>query len=381
MNKISLFFVCIMSFIFQGYSQNPADPKATKETVRLYEKMLYAIQKGIMIGHQDDLVYGHSWKTEGASDVKQTSGDYPAVFGWELADVELGNSSSIDGVAFVEIRNGIKWVSSHGGINTISWHCNNPLTGKNAWDVSSKLVVKSVLPGGEKNAVFVEMLDHLADFFLSLKDAKGKFIPVVFRPWHEHTGSWFWWGQNLCTSQEYISLWKYTVNHLNQRGVHHIIYAYSSSGGFNNAAEYLERYPGDEIVDLLGFDEYQNGMAGKENYQKSIAKGMNILIPVAKEHNKIAILAETGLESIPDPKWWTKTLWPAIKDYPIAYVLFWRNAYDKPTHFFAPYPGQASEADFKEFEKINRTLFLKDLKVSPLLQYSVKKRNKSLIFR
>ena len=362
MKKSVILLFCISSFILQSYSQKPADTKATKETLHLYNKMLSTVEKGIMIGHQDDFVYGHSWNVKGVSDVKQTVGDYPAVYGWELGGLELGHLSSLDAVAFDDIRTGVKWVNSHGGINTISWHCNNPLTEKNAWDVSSKLVVKSVLPGGEKNAVFVKMLDHLADFFLSLKDEKGRFIPVVFRPWHEHTGSWFWWGQNLCSSQEYVSLWKYTVNHLRMRGVHNIVYAYSSSSGFNNALEYLERYPGDEIIDVLGFDEYQNGVAGKESYQKSITKEMNILIPVSKEHHKIAILAETGLESLPDPKWWTETLWPAIKDYPISYVLFWRNAHDKPTHFYVPFSGQLSAENFNEFEKDSRTLFLKDLK-------------------
>lgn len=353
--------MCIQGSFLRTSAQKPADTKATKETVQLRKKLISTIGKGIMIGHQDDLVYGHSWNSKGISDVRQTAGDFPAVFGWELADIELGHSYSIDSVAFVEIRNGIKWANSHGGINTISWHCNNPLTGKNAWDISSNLVAQSVLPGGVKNELFVKMLDRLADFFLTIKDDKGELIPVVFRPWHEHTGSWFWWGQKLCSTEEYVALWKYTVNHLKERGVHNILYAYSSASGFNNAAEYLERYPGDDIVDLLGFDDYQGGIGGKENYVKSIALGMSIIIPIAKDHNKIPILAETGLESLPDPKWWTETLWPAIKDFPISYVLFWRNAHNKPTHFYVPFPGQASAANFKEMEKIDRTLFLNDL--------------------
>lgn len=362
MKNYLILFICFLGFIAQANAQKPADKKATKETVLLLNKLSSSIGKGIMIGHQDDLVYGHSWNKEGVSDVKQTAGDFPAVFGWELADIELEHPVSIDGVDFANMKSKIQWVNAQGGINAISWHCNNPLTGANAWDVTSKLVVKSVLPGGEKNEVFVKMLDHLADFLLSLKDEKGKLIPVVFRPWHEHTGSWFWWGQKLCSKDEYIALWKYTVDHLQAKGVHNLLYAYSTASQFNSAADYLERYPDDEIVDLLGFDEYQGGIDRKTNYINSISRGMGIILPIAKERNKIAILSETGCETLPDPKWWTGTLWPAIKDYPIAYVLLWRNAHDKPNHYYVPFPGQASEADFKEFAKIDRTLFLKDIK-------------------
>ncbi|MCX6238835.1 MAG: glycosyl hydrolase [Bacteroidia bacterium] len=362
MKNILLIFVCFLLLFTQVFAQKPADINATKATVDLSKKLVSTTEKGIMIGHQDDLVYGHSWNVDGVSDVKQTAGDFPAVYGWELGDLELGRPASLDGVDFANIKNKIKWVNAQGGINVISWHCNNPLTGKNAWDVSSKLVVKSVLPGGEKNELFVKMLDRLADFFLSLKDEKGELIPVVFRPWHEHTGSWFWWGKNLCSKDEYVALWKYTVTQLQAKGVHNILYAYSAAGGFNNSSEYMDRFPGVGIVDLLGFDEYQGGISGKDNYMKSIAKGMSILLPIAKVNNKIAILSETGCESLPDPKWWTETLWPAIKDYPIAYVLFWRNAHDKPTHYYMPFPGEASAANFRDFEKIDRTLFLRDVR-------------------
>jgi len=352
----------VLNLVYQMNAQKPADPKATKETVDLYKKLNSVLKKGIMIGHQDAYAYGHSWKANGVSDIKQVSGDFPAVFGWELGDLELGKEYSLDSVLFDDIKKGISWVNSNGGINTISWHCNNALTGKNAWDVSSALVVKSILPGGEKNEEFIKMLDYLSAFLISLKDDKGNFIPVIFRPYHEHTGSWFWWGQKLCSTDDYIALWKYSVEHLKSKGVHHILYAYSSSSGLKNSKDYLERYPGDDIIDLIGFDDYQNGVNGKDNYIKSIKNMLNIIVPLAKEHKKIPILAETGLESVPDLKWWTETIWPSIKDFPISYVLFWRNACDKPNHYYAPFPGQASAENFKEFYKLPKTLFMEDIK-------------------
>ena len=52
---------------------------------------------------------------------------------------------------------------------------------------------------------------------------------------------------------------------------------------------------------------------------------------------------------------------PVLNKYPIAYVLLWRNAHDKPGHFYMPYPGQKSVSDFVKFYNDKRTLFLAKL--------------------
>lgn len=339
----------------------PANQYATDEAKALLERMAALTDRGIMFGHQDDLVYGHAWKDSGRSDVLQVCGTYPAVFGWELGGLELGHEVSLDSVPFEKIRESIRWVHAQGGISTISWHANNPLTGGNAWDVSSDQVVKSILSGGECHAQYLNYLNRLADFFLTLTSNDGQLIPLIFRPYHEHTGSWFWWGQNLCTPEDYISLWTMTVGQLTSRGLNNLLYAYAPTGGFSTREAYLERYPGDNIIDLLGFDTYQRGVEQRERYTQSIVRSMKVLEPLARERHKLLIVAETGLESIPDTTWWTTTFWPTFKPFPISYVLVWRNACDKPEHFYAPFPGQISADDFVSFEKLEQTLFLKDL--------------------
>src|SRR5665648_1159720 len=113
-----------------------------------------------------------------------------------------------------------------------------------------------MLPGGEKHELYKQYLDKLAAFMLSLKTDQGTFIPVFFRPFHEHTGSWFWWGKNLCTVGEYKALWRFTVNYLREtKNIHHLLYAYSTDR-FTTSEEYLERYPGDDLIDLVAFDLY-----------------------------------------------------------------------------------------------------------------------------
>jgi mannan endo-1,4-beta-mannosidase len=53
-------------------------------------------------------------------------------------------------------------------------------------------------------------MDILADFMNTLKTKEGTKVPVLFRPWHEHTGKWFWWGKNLCAAEQYKELRRMT---------------------------------------------------------------------------------------------------------------------------------------------------------------------------
>ena len=113
----------------------PLDPKATPETNNLYSNLQRIAQQGIMFGHQDDLAYGAKWRYEpGRSDVRDVTGEYPAVFGWELGHLELDKTANLDSVPFDKIRSYIQQVYKMGSVNTISWHFNNPVDpSKTAW--------------------------------------------------------------------------------------------------------------------------------------------------------------------------------------------------------------------------------------------------------
>jgi len=347
----------------QSGRTGPADKSATAETVNMLAGLKAITEKGIMFGHQDDLAYGSGWVyPDGESDVKKVTSDYPAVYGMDLGHIELGSPVNLDSVPFDDMRTLVKEIWARRGVVTFSWHADNPLTDSSAWDITSDMTVASVLPGGGNHDKYTAWLDRVAAFFSSLTDDDGVAIPVIFRPYHEHTGSWFWWGQKLCTTDEYISLWRFTFNYLcEEKGLHNLLFAYSAAGTFTDAEQYIERYPGDDYVDLLGCDYYQSGTDGKEAFINDVMQGMAIVTAVAAEHQKLAALTEAGYESLPDSTWWTGTLWPAIKDYKISYVLVWRNAHNRPGHFYAPYPGQASADDFVEFFNMPSTLFQKEL--------------------
>ena len=335
---------------------------ASTPAAKLRKRLVKLQKRGIMIGHQDDPFYGTTWKWEsGRSDVKEVCGDWPAVMGFELGNLELDSARNLDGVPFDRMRREIQNQWARGGVVTISWHCNNPATGKNAWDPSGQPVGKILTPGTEESKTFGRWLDRVADFLLSLKTADDKPIPLVFRPWHEMSGGWFWWGKDSCTPDEYKKLYRLTIDRLRSRGIDHCLWAYSPGGDANETEDnFMRFYPGDDYVDLVGCDLYGN--EGKDKYIREMRHELEVVCRVAKRHGKIAIVAETGSRNTPDPQWFTTGLWEAVKDFPVSYVLLWRNAWDQPQENFGPAPEKACAEDFRQLYKLPRTLFVNDIK-------------------
>ncbi|HNZ62358.1 MAG: beta-mannosidase [Bacteroidales bacterium] len=364
---IMLSFICINGFSQQSdiktINLSERIKTLTPETQNLLKNLKVISGKGFMFGHQDDPLYGIGWEgDDGRSDVKSVVGDYPAVMGFDLGRIELGNEKNIDNVSFEKIRQEIIRQYQRGGMITMSWHMNNPLTNGDAWDVKKgENAVASVLPDGQNHDKFLHWLQRAADFFNSLKTEDGTKIPIVFRPWHEHTGSWFWWGKDLCSPEEYQQLWKMTVDFMQEKGVNNLLYAYSPD--IQGPGQiYMERYPGDEYVDILGLDGYhRNNEAGIESFQNSLNTILSFMTDEGKKRNKPIALTETGLEAIPIANWWTGVLLPIVGKYPISYVMVWRNARERENHYYAPYPGQKSAADFIKFYHYPKTFFCKDI--------------------
>ncbi len=359
--KLLLLLLCLQSSVFA--QDLPCDKQATPETVRLYNNLKKLLVKGYMIGHQDDLAYGVNWKyIDGRSDIKDVTGDYPGVYGWELGHLELDSAINLDSVPFNKMKHFIAAGYERGGVITISWHFTNAVTGKSAWDATPGTVA-AILPGGAKHDVYKSWLDKLAGFMLDLKGKNGEAIPVIFRPFHELNGSWFWWGKNNCTPDELKKLYQFTESYLrNTKNVHNLLYAFNTDR-FATEEEYLERYPGDEWVDIIGFDIYQRG---KDNamFIREMDKSLTILEKLGAQKNKIPALTEFGYGALPDSTWWTSTLLPAIGNHKISYALAWRNSGKTPQghyEYYMPFKGEPSATDFNLFYKNEKTLFQKDI--------------------
>lgn len=353
---------CCTALALTGCSQQPTPTPAETLEARLRRCVEHGL---VLFGHQDGLFYGKHWNRWDAgheqSDIRAVAGDYPAVLGVEIGGIELGDSLSLDRVPFRLIREGIAEHHRRGGIVTVSWHAANPLTGGDAWDVENASgTVAALLEGGSRHALAREWLSRVGDFLASLRDDNGEPIPVIWRPWHEMAGGWFWWGAPYCSPEEYKELWHMTCNYLcHEKGLTNLLWAISP--GFTDQCDtgYTEYYPGDDCVDLIGIDIYQYG--SDEAFRTLTQQHLTTLADMARTHGKLLALTETGYEAIPNPAWWTETLFPALNDVPVAYVLLWRNAWDRENHYYAPFEGEASAADFKVFAGNSRIGLLDDL--------------------
>ena len=83
-----------------------------------------------------------------------------------------------------------------------------------------------------------------------------------------------------------------------------------------------------------------------------------MLCTVAKAHGLIPALTETGMKNMTQPDWWSTTLLPAVKDYPISYLLTWRNYKNE---WFGPANSKPDAPYFREFHAADKTLFLNDI--------------------
>ncbi len=368
-----ILWVSLLLWVVSCYAQSPekkhqslSDKNATPETENLYQNLILLQEKGFLFGHQDDLAYGVKWRyEEGRSDIKDVTGDYPALYGWDLGGIEHQKSNNIDGVPFKKMKNWIKEIYDRGGVSTISWHMDNPLTMKNSWDTTPGSL-RSILPNGEKHQLYLSWLDEAAQFLGNLKGSDGKKIPILYRPFHELTGNWFWWCKNNATPEEFKEIWRFTIHYLREtKKLNNLIIVYNTAD-FKSKEEFLEYYPGDDVVDVLSFDKYQyTNPVTDSSFITEVQNQLKIMNEVAVEHQKPMAIAETGYEQIPYENWWTKTLTEAIGNYKISFVLLWRNhgwqEQEKKMHYYAPYKGQLSEKDFIEFYNSPKTFFQKDI--------------------
>lgn len=362
-----LIFSLLASTGLWAKNNQPIDGKATRETKALYKNLGKLSKHHVMFGHQSATEYGHGWWGDtDRSDVKSVTGSHPAVIGMDFSGITSGQSREVIEKAKESLRQNVVDTYNRGGVTTICWHFNNPVSaGGFYWRDSVSLpAVRYIIPGGQAHDKYKLILDDVADWALSLKGADGESVPVIFRPYHEFDGDWFWWGQAHCTRQEFIALWQFTVSYLRDtKNVHNFLYAFSPDNRFNNEAEFLDRYPGDQWVDMVGTDNY--GDMGRDRYDiETAARKLKIVSDYALKAGKLAAFTETGLESIPDTTWWTETLLKTLRKYPmnISYVLVWRNDSRSPTHYYAPFPGQVSVPNFMRFFNDPYTLFEKDLK-------------------
>lgn len=345
------------------------DPDATPETKALLSRLWTTQKEGIMFGHHDDLLYGRNWMTEpGRSDIKDVAGDYPAVYSLDFAEI-MDSGSAVDGYDLNDDRKRtIIEAYERGMVITANIHVGNPLTGGDAWDNSSNQVAKEILTeGSETNIKYKGWLDNLADFANNLEDGSGTLIPILFRPYHEHTHGWSWWGNTATTQQEFIDLWRFTIEYLrDEKEVRNFLYAISPQLDTQGTIDHLtSRWPGDEYVDFIGMDSYHG------TNRDAFIRNLKNLEALSKEKKKPAGVTETGIEGIREygngasiEDYWTDQIMLPFTGRELSMVVMWRNEYDpngNGYHYYAPFEGENTAENFVEMYESGLFLLSEDL--------------------
>jgi mannan endo-1,4-beta-mannosidase len=304
----------------------------------------------------DSTGYGVGWSDDDdRSDVKSVCSDYPAVYSEDLTGVFHPTHRA-------RMRYRLSSAYRRGGVLTLCWHQLDPDgRGFYARDVRKERIVATILPGGTRHADYRARLQVIAGFLKSLRGPAGESIPVIFRPYHEHTGDWFWWGVPAhATTDEFVHLWQWTVRHMHHElNVHNTLWALSpplERVGTEDA--YSVSYPGDPYVDIFGMDAYFPDTVEQDDIER-FRRRLRVVVGHARARNKLAALTEVGQENLRTKDWFTRVLLDPIKSDPvnrhIVYSVVWRNA--GAIHHFAPYPGHPAVPDFLEFFRDPFTIF------------------------
>lgn len=220
-----------------------SNPDADEITSRVYDYICDSFGNTILAGQQestwmDSVDYEMNY-------IQKNTGKLPAVRGLDFM------GGDFDGV----VKRSKDWWEK-GGIVTICWH-----TGVNGGSYNdslndspnfSKLLTKGT---SEYNAMIANW-DKAAEALKELRDAG---IPVLWRPFHEFDGQWFWWGKG--GSSNFVKLWQMMYDYFTDvHGLDNLIWVLGYADDVKNGW-----YPGDEYCDIIGSDTYRNSSLTNKN--------------------------------------------------------------------------------------------------------------------
>ena len=260
----------------------PVDAKADVCAIRL-KKFLADTYGHKIISGQMDLTWKDS--VDMADRVYKDTGKYPALMGYDFMNYKVGSG---DGTKQVE--EAIDWWNK-GGIVAFCWHWRDPTrpmgylefyTDKTKFRIPYSTSKKQL---DEESPAFKGIKRDLDSVAKQLKRLEDAGVPVLWRPLHEASGKWFWWGAS--GPDPYIALYKYMFNYLTvEKGIHNLLWVWNGQD--------QDWYPGDEYVDIMGTDIY----AKDYDTQSTAFNQLWYMSDDSEDNPKMVALSENG--AIPD---------------------------------------------------------------------------------
>lgn len=257
-----------------------SNPLATEGARRLMHFLTDSYGRTILSGQQE---------LEYVEAVLAITGKEPAVLGLDLIDY---SPSRVERGAVSEAaEEAIAWWQERGGIVTIAWHWNAPSQlidqpGREWWrgfytDSTTFDLVRALEPS---NPEYQELLRDIDAIAVPLRQISDAGVPVLFRPLHEASGGWFWWGSR--GAQPYLALWGLLRDRLTLvHGLNNLIWVWNGQDP--------SWYPGDSMVDIVSEDIYGDERVYSPELEKFQRATRYSTQP------KLVALSETG--ALPDP--------------------------------------------------------------------------------
>ncbi|QGQ97217.1 glycosyl hydrolase [Paenibacillus psychroresistens] len=244
----------------------PVNPAASESSKNLLAYLYSLSGKMTISGQHDYLESPDEWSHV----VKTITDTYSGIHGYELGATLNQSDKLISSQRSAVVDSAIQWYKA-GGIVTIAYHASLPGTCA-CWSnvqktISQKDFDKIITPGTTQYKQLIEDLDKAAVYLKQLRDTG---VPVLWRPYHEMNGNWFWWGKK----NNYASLWNIMYERfVGYHKLNNLLWVWSPNAPNASADKYELTYPGSDKVDILAADVY--GSTSDVKYYTDLLKLAN----------------------------------------------------------------------------------------------------------
>jgi mannan endo-1,4-beta-mannosidase len=263
--KLAIPLAVALLFLSPSQSARGSDPETpdahARSVLHFLETLPPKDDKRLISGQFTN--YGSNATLADCEDAFRKTGHWPAMIGLDYAEFSTGglHTANVNRLAIDYARKG--------GLVTISAHLYNPANPRGGGLRDRGVDLNTLLtPGHETHRRWMRELDTLADGLVELRDAR---VIVLWRPFHEMNGGWFWWGDK--EPETFIRVWRQMFDYFTKsKGLNNLLWIYSPNQGAKVAAY----YPGDAYVDIVGLDAYT------DNVDLRHIKGYDELIKLPK---------------------------------------------------------------------------------------------------
>lgn len=293
--KLALLMALVSSCTLEAAVPDLCTPSPSKQAVKVFE-YLYEIQGKKSLSATMANV---NWNINEAEWVYRHTGKYPAINSFDYMHLYTSPCNWID---YTDVSVIEQWWKQRGLVSA-AWHWNVPKTrgnvkeyafytpGKGQGQAETDFdITLAVQEGTYEHTILMSDLNQIAHCLLLLQKKK---IPVLWRPLHEASGGWFWWGAK--GAEAYKALWRLMFKTFQEKGLNNLIWIWTSEG---NDPDW---YPGDEYVDMIGRDIYNRTEASDMAFEY---RRLTDRYP-----GKIVILSECGGVPLMGEQWEAGAKW------------------------------------------------------------------------